>query len=280
MTVNVPKISLKKIVMSRPAFALTDSQARSISIRTAELELSFPLDPRNHRPFVRAFLRAVQDATGNLYSPAIYHRLLKAYAPDRRPSTATLATEKQALALEAIAQRTKSAAIDGINVAPQTIDNLDNVQAAVTEAVEACLARIARGTGHADSAQTNFYAARLRDAEAQLRESRAECVRLTSELSVANESSRLSAKHAADAATSLTEQIAAVAMLTAELADIRKFALGSIDEARGEARAWKDRCISVEAQRQRDMFLLETFRQQAYRNGAAIPASLAKDNSK
>ena len=266
--------------MSRPAFALTDSQARAISIRTAELERSYPLDPRNHRPFVRAFLRAVQDATGNLYSPVIYQRLLKAYAPDRRPSTATLATEKQALASEAITQRTESAVTDTIHVAPASFDTSNNLQAAVTAAVEAGLARIVRGGGHGDSAQTSFYAARLRDAEAQLRDLRAECVRLTSELSAANESSRLHAEHAAGAATALTDQIAAVAMLTTEVADIRKFALGSIDEARGEARTWKERCISAEAQRQRDMFLLETFRQQAYRNGAAIPAPLAKDHSK
>ncbi len=266
--------------MSRPAFALTDSQARAISIRTAELERSYPLDPRNHRPFVRAFLRAVQDATGNLYSPVIYQRLLKAYAPDRRPSTATLATEKQALALEALTQRSETTTTEEMNGASPTFDNLKSIQAAVTEAVEACLARIVRSTGHADSAQTSFYAARLRDAEAQLRDLRAECVRLASELSAANESRRLHAEHAANAATALTDQNATIAMLTTEVADIRKFALGSIDEARGEARIWKERCISAEDQRQRDMCLLETFRQQAYRNGAAIPASLAKDHSK
>lgn len=266
--------------MSRPAFALTDSQARAISIRTAELQITYPLDQRNHRPFVRAFLRAVQQATGNLYSPAIYQRLLKAYAPDRRPSTATLASEKQALALESVVQQTAEAATDGTRVASQTAENLSTIQAAVIQAVEACLARTARGTSHADMAQTSFYAARLREAEVQLRDVRAECVRLTSELGVANESRRQYAEQAAGSTAALTDQIAAVAMLTGEVSDIRKFALSSIDEARGEARTWKERCIAVETQRQRDVFLLETFRQQAYRNGASIPAALAKDKSK
>ncbi len=53
--------------MSRPAFSLTDAQARALSLRTAELQALFPLDPRNHRSFVRAFLRAVQEITGNFY---------------------------------------------------------------------------------------------------------------------------------------------------------------------------------------------------------------------
>ena len=266
--------------MSRPAFALTDSQARAISIRTAELQLTCPLDPRNHRPFVRSFLRAVQQATGNLYSPAIYQRLLKAYAPDRRPSTATLASEKQALVLESIAQQSAEVATAVTYVASQSAENLNAIQAAVTQAVEACLARTARGSGQADMAQTRFYAARLREAEEQLRDVRAECVRLTSELGAANESRRQYAEQTAGSTAALTDQIAAVAMLTGEVANIRKFALGSIDEARGEARTWKERCTAVEAQRQRDVFLLETFRQQAYRNGAAIPAALTKDKSK
>jgi hypothetical protein len=35
---------------------------------------------RDHRPFLRAFLRAVHDVTGKLYGPDIYRRLLHAYA--------------------------------------------------------------------------------------------------------------------------------------------------------------------------------------------------------
>ncbi|CDG83110.1 hypothetical protein GJA_2479 [Janthinobacterium agaricidamnosum NBRC 102515 = DSM 9628] len=68
-----------------------------------------------------------------------------------------------------------------------------------------------------------------------------------------------------------------VVKLTGEVSDIRTFALQSIDEARSEARAWKERYAAIEAQRQKDLLLLETFRQQAYRHGASIPSSLSKD---
>ena len=52
----------------RHAFALTDDQARVLARHVAALQTSHPLDPRNHRAFVRAFLRAVRDAAGQLRS--------------------------------------------------------------------------------------------------------------------------------------------------------------------------------------------------------------------
>ena len=86
--------------MPRPPFSLTDNRARAISSGVAQLELDFPIDPQNHRPFVRAFIRLAHSATGRFYSPSVYRRLLGAYAEHRRPSTSTLAAEKAALAAE------------------------------------------------------------------------------------------------------------------------------------------------------------------------------------
>lgn len=58
--------------------------------------------------------------------------------------------------------------------------------------------------------------------------------------------------------------------LVIEVADHRKFAMQSIDEARGKSRVWKERYAALEEQRKLDVQLLETFRQQAYRAGGAI----------
>lgn len=263
--------------MSRPAFSLTDAQARALSLRTAELQELFPLDPRNHRPFVRAFLRAVQEITGNLYSPAIYHRLLSAYAQDRRPSTSTLAAEKQALANEVALMPTTVATLDEGDDAPRPLDDSGALRAVVAEVIESTLLRVTRGTGQADLAQVNFYASRLREAEVQVRDLRVSCARLTAELEVAHQAIQAQTQEAEGSARVLSQHLVTVAKLTGEVSDIRTFALQSIDEARSEARAWKERYAAIEAQRQKDLLLLETFRQQAYRHGASIPPSLSKD---
>ena len=86
--------------MSRPPFSLTDDQARELLQRVAPLLDRFPLDPRDHRPFLRAFIRVVHDVTHKLYGPDIYRRLLRAYAPGRSPSTSTIATERSDLERE------------------------------------------------------------------------------------------------------------------------------------------------------------------------------------
>lgn len=46
--------------------------------------------------------------------------------------------------------------------------------------------------------------------------------------------------------------------------DMRKFALMSIEEARGETRSWKDRCVEAELQRERDLHPLDTMRRANY----------------
>ena len=60
----------------------------------------------------------------------------------------------------------------------------------------------------------------------------------------------------------MAAQSEAITELTAEVSDLRKFALVAIDDARGETRTWKDRAAYLEGQRQLDSRLLETFRQE------------------
>ena len=86
--------------MSRPPFSLTDDQARELMQRVSPLLDRYPVDPRDHRPFLRAFIHAVHAVTNKLYGPDIYRRLLRAYAPGRNPSTPTIASERDALERE------------------------------------------------------------------------------------------------------------------------------------------------------------------------------------
>ncbi|XLZ71396.1 hypothetical protein ABT364_05345 [Massilia sp. SR12] len=264
--------------MPRSPFALTDDQARIVSNRVAELQATYPFDQRNHRPFVRGFMRAVHDATGKLHSPAIYQRLLAAYARERRPSTATLAVEKEALAAE-LAARPGLPAMAGEERSPTPVLDFTQVHAIVSDAVDAALARASR-FGANVTAQTEFYAARLRETELELLAVRAEAARLAAELAVARESVSLREQEAGLLQESLANQATAVTKLTNEVTDIRKFALQSIDEARGESRVWKERAVALEAQRQMDARLLETFRQHAYRAGAAIPDVLRQEKTR
>lgn len=75
----------------------------------------------------------------------------------------------------------------------------------------------------------------------------------------------------------LTQQAEVVTKMTNGVADMRKFALLAIDEARGETRVWKARSAALDGQRQMDARLLEAFRQEAYRAGAAIPDLLRQE---
>lgn len=259
--------------MPRPPFALTDDQARMITLRVANLQATFPLDPRNHRPFLRGFMRAVHEATGKFYSPAIYRRLLAAFAPERRPSTATLELEKQTLLAMAPEPTVVGAPTD--NPINPGVD-ANQLLLLVSDAVSAAIAR-SGNFGATNGSQLAFYEARLRESELALLAVRAEAARLAGELAVARQAVTMHEQECEKARTSLDIQSASVAKLTAEVSDMRRFALQSIEEARGESRAWKERCAALEAQRQADARLLETFRQHAYRLGAAIPDILKQE---
>jgi len=69
------------------------------------------------------------------------------------------------------------------------------------------------------------------------------------------------------------------AQFVVEVSEQRRYAMKSIDEVRGETRAWKERCAELTAQLERSKQLLEVFRQAAYAHGATIPASIQLDRS-
>lgn len=95
---------------------------------------------------------------------------------------------------------------------------------------------------------------------------------------MARHSARQYAEESARATAALARQADSVAALTSELAEMRKFALMSIEEARGEGRAWKERVAALEAQSQADGRLMESFRRLAYQKGAEIPDQLTREH--
>lgn len=60
-----------------------------------------------------------------------------------------------------------------------------------------------------------------------------------------------------------------IATLSQNADDMRKFALMSIEDARGEARALKERCAELELQQHRDARAMDAMRKAHYRAAAS-----------
>jgi hypothetical protein len=232
--------------MSRPAFSLTDDQARKLVQQVAPLLDSYPLDPGNHRPFLQAFIRVVHDVTRKLYGPDIYRRLLKAYAPGRNPSTPTIASERDALERELAAATTAALgpAPGSMVPAPASSSDVSLIRSVFAEAMPQ-FARLAAQAGR--DAQVDYLNAKLRDAERTISDAQALAARLAGELQaqVARAdllTTELTASHAA-----LTQQRQAVASMAEELKGQRLFAMQSIELGRAETRSAKDRVTELQS---------------------------------
>lgn len=265
--------------MTRPPFRLSDDEARILVARLQAINDMHPLNPRDHRPFVSAFIRAVYEATHKTFSPAIYRRLLAAYAPERRPSTSTLAIEKELFSDELALERAGAAEVAASD-APRLAAL---IRAAVADAVGDGLATRAynnAGGGGGADADGAFWRDRLAEVEAALAEAQASAARLAGELLAARAVADSASTELAAARQALERQGGQLAKLTDEVEESRRFAMRAIDDARGETRLWRDRCAAIEAkaasQAREDQLLLETFRQLAYQRGAAIPPVLQK----
>lgn len=75
--------------MGRPSFQLTDDHARKIMKAIGYLQVAYPTASDN-RALLDGLIRVMLDVTGRLYGVPTYQRILRAYAPSRRPSTATI----------------------------------------------------------------------------------------------------------------------------------------------------------------------------------------------
>lgn len=262
--------------MARPTFSLSDDEARQLVRELEGIEERCPVNPRDHRRYVREFVRVIHKITGTTYSPAIYRRLLSAYAPARRPSTTTLALEKERFIKELEAM---PAAIGGdVDTAPGEVGA--NLLSAIRQALQDLAgSRIRGGPSQADSylqAQCDFLQQRLSHSEKELaganeRAHQFETQRQVLATQALHDREQIDSLRAAG-----TAMAAQLATLSVAIDDARQFALLAIDEARGETRAWKERCAAAEAQYKEQVSLTETFRRQAYRQGTEIPPALER----
>lgn len=268
--------------MSRPSFRLDNEQARQLIGHMHRLEERYPLDRRDHRPFVRDFLRAVYDATGQVYGAATYRKLLAAYAPERRPSTTTLAAEKELLVQSLERERAGSAEL-ATSAAPELAEL---IRLAVTDAMDrAPAARLAIETripAHSgENAATAIWKERAIELEKMLNLANHLAGRQAAELEGGQQTTATLREELKQARDVLAAQTAQLARLAATIEDARLLYLRAVDDARGETRVWRKRYASVEAaakaKAKEDQLLLETFRQMAYQRGGEIPPGLRKD---
>jgi hypothetical protein len=277
--------------LSRQPFSLTDDQAARLLTALRPIAERHPVDTQSNRPFIRDFIRAVHQATGKTFSPAIYRRLLNVYAPDRRPSTTTLSIEKEFVEQElANAGLTATAPAfsppGGLAPVPeQALVGASDMAVLVRKAVEDALHRHAgaasdRWAGEQHMAQAHIadLSARLAASERALLDTRAQAAHLAAELHFAQETAARYEKQldAAERAARAQSEAHTLALnrIAAELDEIRKFAMRSIDDVRGETRAERDRRIHAEELLKTNQKMTELFRQMAYQRGGAIPAEL------
>ncbi|MFC5510102.1 hypothetical protein ACFPOU_03040 [Massilia jejuensis] len=239
--------------MSRPPFSLTDDQARDLLQGVAPLLERYPVDPRDHRPFLRAFMRVVHSVTGKLYGPDIYRRLLRAYAPGRSPSTSTIATERSDLERElaaAVPTTAPSSAGPALYLAAANVPALD--LSLIRTAFAEQLPQFARMAVQASrDTQVEYLQARLRDVERSTADAKAAAARLAAELQEQTGRATLLAQELEASQAALAQQQQVVGSLTEELKGQRYFAMQAIEMGRGETRLVKERVAELQAKNDR-----------------------------
>jgi hypothetical protein len=227
-------------------FSLSDDQARELVQRVAPLLDRYPVDPRDHRPFLRAFIRAVHDVTGKLYGPDIYRRLLRAYAPGRNPSTPTIASERDALERELAAGAAAGSplAVPALTLRPATVSDVSDLRALFDEYLPH-FGRVAAQAGR--DAQVNYLQGRLRETERAAADAKALAARLAGELQAQTVRADLLAGELDASKAALAQQQALLGSLTEELKGQRLFAMQSIEMGRAETRMERNRVAELQS---------------------------------
>lgn len=260
--------------MSRPPFTLSDDQARRLGPVTAVLCEQFPVDRHGHRPFVAGFVRAVFDVTGRTFSPSIYRRLLSAYAPDRSPSTTTLALEKKLLEQELARGALAAAPLPPSTALPAAEDTAAAVRQVMVEYLPLFAGQMAVREPEQQEAHFAYLVGRLAESENANAGARARAARLAAELQAALGATCILQEQLAIAQAALAEHAGAAARLAEEMAEMRKFTLMSIEGARGETRDLKEVCRQLRADLAMRDNELDALRRLGYRQAvSATPNS-------
>jgi len=243
-------------------------------------------NPRQHRPFVHDFLRAVHHATGRIYSAGTYRKLLQAYAPERTPSTTTLETEKNLLEHElksravavGIAAATPLPAAEAAPSVPapaparetglelQQIISLLHHLSARLDQQDRAFAGQDRSAGL--QAHNDYLRERLAVTEEDLNETRAQAARMALEVQAAATQAEERARELAALYQNVKDQAAALGAMAEELHGSRQFAMQAIDGVRGETRGAKERCAQLEQQLKDKEQQVDMYRQMAFSKGA------------
>lgn len=223
----------------------------------------------SNRQFVRDFIQAVYHATGETFSPPVYRRILKNFAPERAPSNDVFASEKAAfvkgISLEGLLSKKQRESKPRVDRSPEgaSVVPPHSLQSVAAERNPAYLL-----------AQRDFLQGRLSECEVALVASRRESDSRGADLKASNEirSSLLGQLEAARQAE--LQLVARLEKMTAEMAGMRNFAMAAIEAARGETRAQQERANHLESLLKAEKYNTEVFRRLAYRNGAPIPVQL------
>lgn len=209
-----------------------------------------PVDPRDHRPFTRAFIRAVHQATGKTFGPDIYRRLLKVYGPGRRPSNGTLADERRAFDYElaVLSAPMATGPAYGPASAPDFAQPALPIAAALRCVFDEYIPLLARNRGNSQAdAHVDFITKRLAESENSLAEARAHAARLAGQLQEQAALAVARQEQLAALQTALAAQAQATTQLAGEVDAMRRHSLMSIDAVRGETRLVQERCARQEA---------------------------------
>ncbi|WP_454688191.1 hypothetical protein [Achromobacter aloeverae] len=244
------------IAVARQAFSLPDVAARQVMLAAQDLDARFP-GAGGNREFLEGFIRATHRATGQLVGVPSIQRLLRTYAPARRPSTATILDVKRQI--EATLQSLPPS--EGLSSIPQYVaPRRANASVPVLPGM------------NEDPTALRLLALELEDQRRRRQTAEVENSRLLAALQAATEQLAATRSEAATSSRMIAELIQKMEQLTAMAnraieAEIgaRNFALQAIESARGESRTWRERYDGVEALRQQERTLLDSYRQQIQR---------------
>lgn len=269
----------------RPRLKLTDDEARSLVQQLDAIRTRHADNPRQHRPFVRDFLRAVYHATGRIYSAGYYRKLLQGFAPERTPSTPTIETEKNLLEHDLksrVIPGGDAAAVGTPLPAPQDAPahrperGSDLAQQQIIGLLQHLAARLDQlqrtptGDDRAPGLQSHndYLRERLAETQTELANARALAARMAASAQEATSQAEERAHQLEVLQKNVTAQAEATAAMATELHGIRVFAMQAVDGVRGETRVARERCAQLEQQLKEKELQVDMYRQMAFSKGA------------
>nr|WP_312477404.1 hypothetical protein [Achromobacter ruhlandii] len=202
----------------------------------------------DNRAFLGGLINAVLEVTGRLYGVPTYQRVLRAYAPSRRPSTTTILSVlvgvQNAMARAASTNGGRDSRSEAAP-APVVLRQEDPTPVRLL-AIELEESRRRRLALEADKARL----------EAAMNAQQCELARALGQVDSAER-----------ALSALADKVAALVNTVTQITEAeqggRAFALRAIEAARAESRLWRERYEGLQALRKEEQALLDSYRRAA-----------------